>query len=138
MPVPMNLEDQIFGKLIVVDQAPQGKNGREWNCLCECGNWCVVRTNVLRRGSKTHCGCEPRKGTLDLTGKKFGMLTVLDRATPIRQGGMLRTRWNCECDCGNMAIVRTESLRIGNTRSCGCLVGKCRGKKGVIEGNSSS
>ena len=29
--------------------------------------------------------------------------------------------WLCECDCGNITIVSGNSLRTGNTQSCGCL-----------------
>lgn len=54
---------------------------------------------------------------IDLTGKKFGKLTVVSRASHIKG----RTQWNCICDCGNKIIVMTKYLKGGNTRSCGCL-----------------
>ena len=57
---------------------------------------------------------------IDLTGDKYGKLTV------IRRNGHLRgkTAWLCKCDCGNEITVDSNSLRTGNTRSCGCLVRK--------------
>lgn len=53
----------------------------------------------------------------DLTGNKYGKLTVICRAP--NQGR--RTMWYCECDCGNTAVVRSENLQSGNSKSCGCI-----------------
>ena len=58
-------------------------------------------------------------GTLiDLTGKKFGRLTVIKRA---RNNSFRDVLWLCSCSCGNETIVRGVELRKGDTRSCGCL-----------------
>lgn len=65
---------------------------------------------------------------IDLTGKRFGKLLVIERAENYIQpnGGMI-ARWRCKCDCGNTKIVNTASLKRGKTKSCGCLVGeKCK------------
>lgn len=49
----------------------------------------------------------------DLTGKTFNRLTV------VKFEG--KKKWSCLCECGNMALVRGDSLKGGNTKSCGCL-----------------
>lgn len=54
---------------------------------------------------------------IDLTGQKFGRLTVIKRAP--NKGDIVQ--WECKCECGNQVIVRGECLRKGNTKSCGCL-----------------
>lgn len=54
---------------------------------------------------------------IDLKGKKFGRLTIIDFAE-IRYR---RAFWLCECVCGNVKIVDGIRLRSGKTRSCGCL-----------------
>lgn len=54
---------------------------------------------------------------LDLTGQRFGRLTVIDEA-PKKDKYI---RWNCVCDCGNHIEVSTRDLRRGDTKSCGCL-----------------
>lgn len=56
---------------------------------------------------------------IDLTGKRFGRLTVV-RATSKRssQGDIF---WECICDCGNIDIVNGKSLRCSGQKSCGCL-----------------
>lgn len=53
----------------------------------------------------------------DLTGKKYGRLTVL--GVDDREGR--KTYYCCQCDCGNIKIVRSDSLTAGTIRSCGCL-----------------
>ena len=53
----------------------------------------------------------------DLSGQKFGRLTVIMRSI----GKYPRPHYNCICECGNKIIVDGRSLTSGNTRSCGCL-----------------
>ena len=53
---------------------------------------------------------------IDLTGKKYGRLTVIEPADT-KNG---RLRWKCKCDCGNERIVHGSALKSGNTKSCGC------------------
>lgn len=56
----------------------------------------------------------------DIIGKKYNMLTVVSRAENDRHG---TAQWLCQCDCGNdeLTKVRTNSLKSGGTKSCGCL-----------------
>ena len=53
---------------------------------------------------------------LDLTGQRFGKLTVLAPAENIGT----RTAWLCRCDCGRETVVATMRLRDGHRTSCGC------------------
>ena len=55
---------------------------------------------------------------IDLTGQKFGRLTVIARA----ENKGKRTMWLCECDCENhtRVIVDGGNLKSGHTTSCGC------------------
>jgi hypothetical protein len=57
----------------------------------------------------------------DLTGKRFGMLTVtsFDR-THRTPSGQWRAYWHASCDCGGQKSVSAESLRRGRCISCGC------------------
>lgn len=53
----------------------------------------------------------------DLTGQKFGLLTVIGLA----ETDTRKTYWVCKCDCGNMKTVRSDSLLCGAIKSCGCI-----------------
>lgn len=55
---------------------------------------------------------------LDLKGKQFGELQVIDEDTSINKKG---SYWICECSCGKISTIRGTSLTSGNTKSCGCL-----------------
>ncbi len=64
---------------------------------------------------------------LDLTGRKFGCLTAVERISD-RAG---RAYWNCLCDCGgpeSQIVVRCDKLTGGQTKSCKC--GRGYGRSG--------
>lgn len=71
----------------------------------------------------------------DLTGKRFGRLTVVSRA---ENGKGSRARWLCRCDCGNERVVYGYSLKSGNTRSCGCLRAETSKDKATTHGMSKT
>lgn len=58
---------------------------------------------------------------IDLTGQRFGRLTVIGYHDT--EKGM--ARWRCLCDCGNETIVYGGNLRRGYTQSCGCFRHEC-------------
>ena len=55
---------------------------------------------------------------IDLTGERFGRLTVVKRAESVP--GSSNAMWVCECDCGKQTTVRGTTLRRGESTSCGC------------------
>lgn len=57
---------------------------------------------------------------VDLTGQRYGKLTVLAPAENIGS----RTAWLCRCDCGSETVVKTHHLRSGHTKTCGCQNGE--------------
>ena len=73
----------------------------------------------------------------DLKGQRFGKLTVIDRYENTKSG---RVRWLCKCDCGNTVVRASDSLKWGDTFSCGCnkkyneeLTGKTYNRLTVVE-----
>lgn len=54
---------------------------------------------------------------IDLTGKRFGRLMVIKRVGTKHN----QCLWECLCDCGKSIDVIGHNLRIGCTKSCGCL-----------------
>lgn len=57
------------------------------------------------------------KKEIDLTDKVFGKLTVIYPTETYRDGRI----WYCECECGGNIYTSGHSLRMGRTRSCGCI-----------------
>lgn len=73
---------------------------------------------------------------LNLTGKKFGRLTVVKQAEPyISPKGYKKKRWLCGCECGKTAMATTADLLSGHTLSCGCyqkeMTSKCSKSHGM-------
>lgn len=120
MPKKQDLTGKIFGRLQVLREIPERKNGRIlWHCRCECGNEVdVIGASLTKKTSPTRsCGCLQREktkqaNTPDLIGQKFGRLTVLKRSGK---------GWMCQCECGGSTITTTTHLKTGHTKSCGCL-----------------
>lgn len=58
----------------------------------------------------------------DLTGQKFGRLTVIKRAqSQVLKNGNKQTMWLCKCECGKEIIARASRLKEGRIKSCGCF-----------------
>lgn len=58
-----------------------------------------------------------KKEIKDLTGRKFGRLTVLERGPNDNSRG---TRWWCRCECGKKVLVSRHNLMLGIAKSCSC------------------
>ncbi len=63
---------------------------------------------------------------VDLSGQKFGRLTVIQRAGSTLKGRM--ATWLCRCECGNEVIAISNNLRRMHTSSCGCFQDESRVK----------
>lgn len=94
------------------EKTTQEKKKTYWLCQCSCGRIKSIRGDNLKK-IKT-CG-ECYK---DLTGKRFGRLTALEKGKKDKAGHQY---WKCKCDCGNITEVNSDNLRRGLTQSCGCL-----------------
>lgn len=123
----IDLTGQQFGYLTVIKRVENVGKQVRWLCRCKCGNEKIVYGTNLRRGLTTSCGCY-RKEKLaqeklqDLTGQKFGKLTVI--GLNHYNSELRQYYWDCECECGGRAIVYSGHLKSGHTQSCGCLLSK--------------
>lgn len=121
----IDLTNQRFGRLTVLFLQNERRNGNVmWHCKCDCGNECDVQSTSLTSGNTKSCGCQKRERAYfttlkkDLSGKKFGYLTVLKETKERQYGG--KVIWECQCDCGNIVYLNTGRLTSGNDTSCGC------------------
>lgn len=124
------------GLLTVIERADDvffgGVKSTSWLCKCDCGNEKVILGSNLSRTKSCGClaGSGARQRFMDLTGQRFGLLTVVEEAERnIIPSGQKQTMWKCVCDCGGITIVRAAHLRDGLTRSCGCV--KSHGERNV-------
>jgi len=68
---------------------------------------------------------------VDLTGRKFGRLTVVEEAGRSKYGLVL---WKCACNCGNIKIFYGTNLTRGLTTSCGCFRTETTVKRSTTHG----
>jgi len=86
-----------------------------------CGAELLRFPSLIRENNFCNKSCKGGYKRQDLTGQKFGMLTI------IAQGERDRTnhiQWQSRCDCGNERLVRTGDLLSGRVKSCGCKAHK--------------
>ena len=113
-----DITGQTFNHLTALKFAYKKGNQYYWTFKCNlCGKeHTTLRSNVVK-GSTKSCGCSKNP---DLTGKKIGKLTILEKLpykhSNLREKGNL---WKCQCECGN--IVELTTSRLKNQKSCGCL-----------------
>lgn len=111
-----------FGSLTVVRFSHKNDyNALCWLCKCDCNTEKIIVGSSLVGGSTKTCGCKINNRTAlkDISGQKFGRLTVVSFYEIKQNDG--HAYWNCKCDCGKEVIVSGRSLRDGGTQSCGCL-----------------
>jgi len=128
-----DLTGKRFGKLIVwgIDEphyTSSGKRLKQWKCRCDCGNEISALHQALKQGEITSCGCNAkryqmneRKYPKDLSGLRFGRLTVLERRDNKSAKEPYMHAYLCRCDCGTEKVVSRVALLNGSTKSCGCL-----------------
>lgn len=113
-----------YNKLTVIGLHSRGNGKVKWDCRCDCGNTVVVDGANLKNGHTKSCGCEKHKPAVnleDLTGMKYGSLTVLKKGEGrFTSGGAYKCTWICQCDCGREVEITAEHLKKGHTTSCGC------------------
>lgn len=70
MGVKINMLNQRFGRLVVIDEAPNYRTQAMWKCKCDCGNIVICRGSHLRDGVTNSCGCLLREKLKEIS-KKF-------------------------------------------------------------------
>ncbi|MFI3236475.1 MAG: zinc-ribbon domain-containing protein [Lachnospiraceae bacterium] len=100
-----------------------------WHCTCGY-EWRETVANRIAGSDCKKCKSETAKDIkkatvpkIDLTGKRFGRLTVIsfDRIEK-------ESKWLCRCDCDKETVVSHSCLTGGKTTSCGCRRDEVRKK----------
>lgn len=123
MKAPKNLTDIRFEKLLpkeeIIMPDRTGRKRTYWLCLCDCGNFTLVRRDSLINGNTKSCGCLFLETvSKNLLGVRCGLLVPFEK-TDKRAGSNII--WKCKCDCGEI-VERSEGiLRKKGLHSCGCI-----------------
>lgn len=54
-------------------------------------------------------------------GDRIGKLTLVERTAKPRPDGKREGWWKVVCDCGTEKMVLSRNLKLGATKSCGCV-----------------
>lgn len=132
-----DITGQQFGDFVVDSfDSTKGKYKYYWNCHCaKCGYKKSVNGSSIKTGNSTRCVCNKsfgRKESLgyekDISGKIYGNLTVLG----YYDTQSARSRWLCQCCCGNKEVFSILQLRRRKNLMCSKCVGKYKDIRNVI------
>lgn len=113
-----------YGKLLVIDtfyrRNKQGSNKLWCKCICDCGNSVNIRAQNMKDNSSHSCG---KCRELELVGKKFGQLKVVDTFYKTNSRNKNDLWCKCICDCGKELDVIAKNLTRKKSPqiSCGCI-----------------
>lgn len=95
-----------------------------WMCECVCRKHKSVENSHLKSGKSTNCGCIRDKNlsikkSKDIMNKKFGKLVAMEKfVTKSDRDSKRRTKWLCQCECGNKEYIALEHLTSGEKTEC--------------------
>lgn len=113
----IDLLGQKFNQLLVTEpdfdyafNLNKKSKGAYWKCLCDCGNHITVLSQHLRKGSIKNCGCvlKEKQEKYNILNKKFGKLTVIEKATNHKHVSSIK--WKCQCECGKINYILASNL----------------------------
>lgn len=76
---------------------------------------------------------EQPKEVSSLVGEKYGRLTINEYSHTDDNGD---TCWHAICECGNAKVVKRTNLKMGHTKSCGCLAKELSSARESTHGHS--
>lgn len=111
------MEGKTFGKWVVLKQIKTDKPGKQYECMCDCGNLGIKSGTELRASRGLQCReCmysilhDPQREI----GKKYGKWTIVEYI------GIHRNlqQYKIKCECGLESINVAADLRAGKTKQC--------------------
>jgi len=96
-----------FGRLVVIEDNPDGSANPRIKCKCDCGKITNPVKHKVRVGRTTSCGCKRERK--DLIGTIFGSVKVI--------GNGLSDYVRCRCSCGT--VFDTNRKDINSVVTCG-------------------
>lgn len=126
-----NLIGKKYGDQLVVSFEGRSKKGHFiWKIKCDCGRE-KIKVGYDLKKHKT-CGDCDKKYMINIRGKRFDRLLVLDRDYSCKKF----VKWICQCDCGNIKSFYSSNLLSHKTTSCGCkVIERCKNMRGSLNPN---
>lgn len=118
-----DLSGRRFGRLTATHRM---ENYRQYHCVCDCGNECIVDRCNLLTGRQQSCGClnmQNRKARhKDMTGQIVNGVRVVKRIEDeVDSMGKHYVCYQFVCPhCGKLFNARFLNVKSGNTGGCGC------------------
>lgn len=107
-----------YGELTLIEEVSAVCASRRFLCECSCGRFEVKYLTTIKNGKQDCCReCSKKRRRVDLTGKRFGLLTVIKESD--KPNKYYNSQWECRCDCGNVIVTGRATLQQGTTSSCG-------------------
>lgn len=106
------LEGKRFSKLMVMEY----KGHSRYLCKCDCGTEKLIYGTDMKKGKTKSCGCINKSRELDIVGKKFNSLTIIEKVGKTKEKRYL---FKCRCDCGTEKILEGRVVKSGKIMSCG-------------------
>lgn len=134
-----NVIGEVWGELSIIGLLPSKKMGKSYykqvECRCSCGNIRTADYKELKKGKVKSCGCLFKKNNVS-TGDVFNYWTVIKETDAYRakDGNHLR-KFLCKCVCGKEKELTLNSISVGNSKSCGCMIQYKSGYK-LVDKNS--
>jgi hypothetical protein len=122
-----------FGKWTVLKEIKIDKPGKNYECLCECGNIKIKAGTELRAGRSTQCSsCQYFQlyNPAEMIGKAFGDWKI----TKFIDVHKKLLRFETVCKCGNTGIHYAAYLRAGKTKQCILCHNKENAKNNIVHG----
>jgi len=125
-----NLIGKRFNRLVVLGKSQRlsPKESIKWDCICDCGNRTIVRTDKLIQNKTKSCGCfNLEVNCLDSLEDIISKMPVDSKLTPLYRLSEIVDKTHrdyrkiyCECECGNIKAIAARCLINGSSVSCGC------------------
>ena len=144
----LNIGDEVGGCIYLgkTQGEDKGKGGMTmWQLRCICGNEITRRASehwyFAKRGIKKLCKLKHLHTDIKI-GSRFGKLLIISFTQieiKTKRGSEMRGYAVCDCSCGNKGVeVLPESLRNGDTQSCGCYLKETTGDRFRTHGKTDT
>lgn len=126
-----------FGKWLVLNEYKTEKQGKWYECICECGTIKPIPGTTLRAGRSKQCA-ECQYSTLynpdKEIGKRYGKWTITKFIDVHRK----LLRFEARCECGVRGIHCAADLRSGKSKQCSTCHNRENAKSNIKHGLHNS